>query len=802
MRIDDFLRTVVTSPEGNFCLASKTASAWSESWFSWPNDQGRILDAAIEAAKHSNVYFSAHLFSEPRSQKQYALPSRTVQADLDNAEVATIPVAPTVLVQTSPGRHQGYWLLDKPQPPERLEQLARRVAYGVQDCDRTGWTAGHKVRLPHTYNLKYPKPHLIEVTRIALRELNPDIFNIFPEYIDDLQTALAEVDWINSPAIELDTDPIELLASLKGQINSKAYSQFDKVARDRSAALWLLMCEAFKASCTRDQVYWLAVNSANNKFDERRYNGIRDLRKDVLRAEAYVATKQLDLKAVIMDLRQTGKGDLLAERRKKMAEVVINHMRAVGEFINTKGGVLWYLRRDTGRPLPIDAGNGMLNAYLGNVFGLNHTEQECRYVVQELINYTSSLPDSDDLRTLSYYDTFRKKLLIHTGGRDVWHVDQHGVEVHPNGYGNVVFEWNPVGEIFARDTAPAEPWYNLLFEGCLHNVVGLERDEAIAVLRSWFLFLLFRNLATTKPILALLGQPGSSKTTTAKLLYRLIYGRHKSVSALGTETDFNLEIAHNSFIVFDNLDTWTRWLPDSLAASTSTTTVATRKLWTNSDMIYHTRNAMVGITAHNPKFMREDVTDRLLVILYQRLTEFRSESEILERISAMRNELWAGIVADVQNVMATPMPPHGDTPQFRIEDFARLGLWFARAVSPLMEARFRSAISKIAGRQRSFNLEEDQVLVAALKRYVEKQEKLAKPPAYVPIGTLWERLSELATDQHEFQKQYKGARALYSKLWVAQNTLRTLFDVDWKDDAGIGARTWRIAPKEEATNGS
>lgn len=806
MHIAEFLTTVVHG-EGNFCLATRAPSdAWREEWFTWPNELDRIVDLAQVAARTSNVYFSAHLFSEASSRKEFVLPSRTIQADLDNAEVATIPVVPTVLVTTSPGRHQGYWITDKAQPLDKLEALGRRIAYGVPDCDKTGWSAGHKVRLPGTYNLKYDKPHFIEVAGLALRALDLEVFNIFPESNVELSIALEDIAWVRETPERITVPAMELLAALKGKINPRAYTQYNKRSRDRSAALWLLTCEAFRAGCTRDQVYHLALNSANNKFEDRRFNALTDLRKDILRAERYIITKAVDLKALMMDLRHT-KGDLVAARRKKMAELAINTMREAGEFVHTKGGGLWFLNRQSGRPVLIASHSEWLNTYLSTTFGFNYTEQEHKYVVQELITYTRSMPQSNDLQTLSYYDSYRGVLLLHTGGRDVLHISPTGVSTHPNGYGSIVFQWGILGETFSYDSTMqgASPWWVSFFEGCLDNIIGLEREESLALLRAWFLFLLFRHVATTRPLLALFGQPGSGKTTTAKMFYRLIYGHYKSLSGLNNAEDFDMDVASMPFVCFDNCDTWQPWLPDRLAQSAGNTVIGVRKLYTDMDVIYRERQALVAVTAHNPKFAREDITDRLLLFMFQRLPFFKSETEILERISLLRGNLWNGIIQDVSAVLRTPKPLPHEIPQFRIEDYARLGAWFSKAVDPAMLAAFQSGVTKIQSRQKAFNIEEDYTLVAAIRRWLDKRAAPALAGAdagFLPASTLWLQLSSFAPDPEAFKKQYRSAQILGRKLWVMQESLKTIINIETKDSASLGTRVWKLGVKDTDARGT
>lgn len=789
MKIVDFLKTVVTTPKGNFCLSTSRDGEWKETWYDWPNDLGEIVAASL--ADNANVYFSAHLFDSRVSAKRNVLPSRTIQADLDYADPMTLPLLPSILVRTSPGRHQGYWIVSEEQERDTLEDLARKIAYNVPDCDLTGWTAGHRVRIPNTLNYKYEQPSLIEVASLHLRQIDTEAFNIFPDVDTKLEDAQHNIEWVKDTPTTYEIGPQELLQSLKGTIQPQVFLKYNKPVKDRSSALWALTCEGFRAGLDRDQVYYLAVHSANNKFTDRKYHAVQDLRRDILRAEKYIATRQVDYKAVILDLRQA-KGDQLAQRRKKMADFVINTMRELGEFIHAKSGTLWYVRKDTGRPILITMHSEWMNAFLGNTFGLNVTEPEQRYIVHELINFVRALPSTADMQLLSYFDTVTQTMLLHTGGRDVLYINEDGLEVHPNGYGNVIFQWVGTSETWSPTGMLPEPWHHVMFSDSLDHTVGIEKDEALAVLRSWFLYLLFRNVPSSRPILALFGQPGSGKTAIAQRLYRLIYGRNKNVSGLVDSESFDMAVITNPFVCFDNLDTWERWLPDKLALSASVTDVERRKLYTDLDVLHFKRQAMLCITAHNPKFTREDVTDRLLLITFSRLPSFGNGTEFLEVISRQRNAIWQDVIRDVQVVLKTPKPAPHEAPQFRVEDFSYYGLWFARAGGPEMELSFRRAIAKIRGGQRSYNLEEDAQLVSAITKFVRARKS---EPNFTDATSLWNMLCTCAPDQDQFKKAYRNAQQLGRKLWVMQDSLKTMFDVEWQQSP-TGTRLWKLSIKE------
>jgi hypothetical protein len=159
----------------------------------------------------------------------------------------------------------------------------------------------------------------------------------------------------------------------------------------------------------------------------------------------------------------------------------------------------------------------------------------------------------------------------------------------------------------------------------------------------------------------------------------LLYGAYKGIGSATGEESFDFATAYDPLYVLDNVDTWEGWLPDRLALAAGISDVTSRKKYTDGEPYTLRRQAVLGITAHNPKFGREDVADRFLMLAYKRLDHFASESEIISSVLAKRSQLWGAIVNDVQKVLNTPIPAE-NLPQFRIEDFAKYGLWIARGL--------------------------------------------------------------------------------------------------------------------------
>lgn len=802
MELPDFLDLVITGEEGFFCYASggPNIGGWTERWFRWPHERDEILDAVAKHRGTSNVYFSTYLFNKPSSLRVNAVPTRTIQADLDDADISELPVPPTVLVRTSPGRHQGYWVLDEALDLEAHEVLSRRLSYSIPKCDHSGWPLGRKVRIPDTFNFKYltTPPPPIEVIALSRRTYSIETFEALPEAAPATETVDQE-NWLDRASqghIRLDIGPNELLESIKTKgLPPKVYLAFNVRAANRSDALWGLLVSGFRCGLDRDAVFWLAKHSANNKFSDLRFHADRELAKDVLRAEATIRKSHTDPRDHINSLRRLQPAFV---RKQAIFAEVASRMRERGQFMHAHDDTLWYVRADLGRPIIVGEASSYLDSLLHMEYGLNKTESEHNYSAAGLVGYTLNLPTNATKAALSYFDAPSNALLLHMGRKEVLRITPTSVDSLIDGANGIVFPWYQNVEAFALGE-PDPDWAETLFghsagHDALNNIIGLEREEALALLKAWFMFLLFRSVAESRPLIATFGQPGSGKSTLFKKIYALLYGRHKSIESITKEESFDHVVSSDPFVVVDNVDSWKEWLPDRLALCAGTSDITKRRLYSDADSFVLKRQAMVGISAHNPRFGREDVADRLLLFSFERLGHFIPENLIKQVIIERRNNIWAGIVQDVQRILAQPMPDEG--PQFRIEDFGRVGLWITRAMG--IEHAFTSAIGKIRVGQRAFSLDEDRMLVEALKALVSKYG----PVVDISPTRLWQRLELLPNvDPITFTRMYRSPVALGKKLLAMQEALRAVFVITFKSDSEEG-KVWSMDFQEYHTNGT
>lgn len=779
----EFLQTVVTTPEGRFCLSIRDGQSWQNLWYDWPTQQQEIVDRASIEKADKDVYFSCYLSSCDDASKACALPTRTISADLDAADLATIPIQPSVIVKTSHERHQGFWILT--EEATNHETLSRRLTYSIQDADPTGWPIGKKVRFPNTLNHKYEPSPVVEVTSITGRTYHPTELEILPDVSHD-KAKLDKVFVEDTLPTLNGMGPLELLEHIKSNIPGRVYAQYNIKAADRSAALWALMCCAFRAGLTREQVLFLAYNSANNKF-----SFVRDLAKDVLRAEKEAFAPGEDGREILDGVRRVQHVASLDKLRLMLA-TTIEVMRRMGEFVATSDDDQWFIQKSDGRPIHISIRSERLSVFLDTTLGLNYTDKETKYIVSGLNSFAKTLPVTGTLAQLSHYDHATNSMLLHTGRKHVLRITPNHVETLVNGSNGVVFPWiteldqfNPI----VPDSSYASCWGDSIFQGSLDNLTNMDQEEALALLKVWLLSILFKGEFTAKPLIAFFGKPGSGKSTLAKKIYAFLYGKQMKLGKITDDKSFDTAVSKYPLYIFDNVDTWERWLPDRLAQMAGDISASKKKLYTDNDMVTVTGSAHVGVTAFDPKFNRPDVVDRFIVFTFERIHDFLSEDDIVGSVLLARNRLWGHMVRDIQAILSTPRPPNQPV-TLRSSDLVHLGRW---AAIPLKIAAFEQAVHSLQMEQVKLTLRGDQPLVEALMAYAQH---CPTANLFKTAGRLWLDLtlysSKANVDSGLLLKRYKSATNLDAKLWVLQESLSSLIKIEWKENL---SREWMICVK-------
>ncbi len=143
-------------------------------YFRWPEEAKQAARWVDEESRSGReVYHCGHLVTRQRRKKQYAAPMMALYVDGDGAEVPDGLPQPTLTIQSSPDREQFYWKLKFPIPPERGEELNKRLAYAL-GADKSGWDLTQLLRPSGTQNHKYEGTPTVEIKEIVDEGYDPD----------------------------------------------------------------------------------------------------------------------------------------------------------------------------------------------------------------------------------------------------------------------------------------------------------------------------------------------------------------------------------------------------------------------------------------------------------------------------------------------------------------------------------------------------------------------------------------------------------------------------------------------------
>ena len=145
---------------GDYVALSAKGSGWKDTLFAWNDKTSERVESWLETNDGKDLYFCPLPFNEPKRSKASVSRSRLLWSDIDHAD--PYKVEPSILWESSPGRHQGLWILPKTVLPEEAAEQSRRMAYFI-GADKGGWDLTQVLRIPGTHNNKYKEKPLVKL---------------------------------------------------------------------------------------------------------------------------------------------------------------------------------------------------------------------------------------------------------------------------------------------------------------------------------------------------------------------------------------------------------------------------------------------------------------------------------------------------------------------------------------------------------------------------------------------------------------------------------------------------------------
>lgn len=272
-----FLTALYSDTPGHACFAYKRADAknphFRQDFFEWPRQRNAMLDEIASKVPGHDVYVGANLYSEPRRKKELVTRCNAIWIDLDRCDPALLDIPPGILIETSPGRHQAFYLLDYPIDGELGEDFAHRLAYKFvpNGADDGTWDRTRLVRVPFSYNYKYATYPKVEMPVFTQVSISPDYFyQLKAEYSKNGTGPPKKMPRLLP---ESEVDPAALSNSGKRQLDNSifqiAYLQPAEDV-DRSKEMWKIINACIKAGMDDSAILNFCWYSTVNKYAQEK----------------------------------------------------------------------------------------------------------------------------------------------------------------------------------------------------------------------------------------------------------------------------------------------------------------------------------------------------------------------------------------------------------------------------------------------------------------------------------------------------------------------------------------------------
>lgn len=236
-------------------------------FFAWPSEKDDLVAFCLQNTD-KDIYTVPALFRNRGNRKASNIAHQwAVYADADDLDVRKVLAEPTMVVETSYGRHHLYWVTSTDNP-RALMEISRSVAHthAADGCDPSGWDAGQLLRVPGTTNNKTAEPFTVRLLRTgnpyaieALKEVYPPVVSV-PRRITS-GNEMPDLKNYNQECIKESSQVFHY--------NVDIYSMFaDELVegQDRSATMWRLLSEMSRSGVSRNTAMYIAWEAKCNKY--------------------------------------------------------------------------------------------------------------------------------------------------------------------------------------------------------------------------------------------------------------------------------------------------------------------------------------------------------------------------------------------------------------------------------------------------------------------------------------------------------------------------------------------------------
>jgi hypothetical protein len=294
----------------------ETQKTWKQKFFEWPSKKQVMYDFIERLSSNYNLYFGVNVLSLQERTAGNCIPQNLVWADLDTCSPDQIEIPPQCVIESSPGRYQALWLLDRKIDPYLASNYSKRIAYkyAEQGADLSGHDLSQMLRIPGTYNFKY---QAIDVPQVKLLMMAGDHL-LPPELFESIEIAeeipLDDITGIEMPTADDLPDPQSVVYAFRDHLKTTAFARYysEEPNEDWSKSLWRLINTCCEVGMTLEETFSIARTSKCNKYARDGRPEVH-LWREVIKAEL----QHKSIQAIIEDNRILAFPVLLSAKEEK-----------------------------------------------------------------------------------------------------------------------------------------------------------------------------------------------------------------------------------------------------------------------------------------------------------------------------------------------------------------------------------------------------------------------------------------------------------------------------------------------------
>ena len=374
---------------------------------------------------------------------------------------------------------------------------------------------------------------------------------------------------------------------------------------------------------------------------------------------------------------------------------------------------------------------------------------------------------------------------------DLADADWRVVEIRPGSWQVVGPETVPVRFVRNRSMTPLplpDPAGTI---ADLYPLLNVDCEADAQLIVGWLLGGLFPR--GSRPVLQLLGEQGSAKSTQARLLRSLIDPNQVPLrSKPRREDELLIAAMHGALLVLDNLSELPVWLSDALCRVATGGGLSKRELYTDAGEVVLDARRPVILTAISDVVTTSDLLDRTITVTLPPIPpdQRRTEAEIERIAEAARPAILGALLTAAADALAR-LPETTLSHLPRMADFAT---WVEAAAPSLgwQPGSFLAALETTRRAADEVAIEAEPVGPALLE-FMAGQDRW-DGTATALLAAVTARVSDAVRREPGWPK---GANSLSSKLKrLAPNLGRCGVAVGFARSAGTGQRTIVLTAKE------